>query len=317
MKKTKSMRYYYGNLHAHTNFSTGQGTPYYDYSYSKRNHLDFLAVTDLNSYLISYSRWQNTLKMMERFKKNYSDFAPLNGFEVKSVFGDLSIINCDKFFTGDIKNINLLVLWMINNKNAIVTIVSPTEKILSINYSKPLDNIITSYEVCTGIYPKKYFRNEKYYYKLLDKGFKLGAINGQDNHIINFGSSENTTCIISESLRTECVIDALRNRRCYSTESRTLRFYFRIDDCFMGGIFTPVKKSINFEIFAQDIRLDIVTIEIVSSNNTIVKRITNINLKSVKYMYRHEREEFEKWFVVRIYQKNNRVAISSPVFISD
>ena len=135
---------------------------------------------------------------------------------------------------------------MINNKNAIVTIVNPTEKILSINYSKPLDNIITSYEVCTGIYKKKYFRNEKYYYKLLDKGFKLGAINGQDNHIINFGSSENTTCIISESLRTECVIDALRNRRCYSTESRTLRFYFRIDDCFMGGIFTPVKKSINF-----------------------------------------------------------------------
>lgn len=219
--KSKTLKYYYGIPHAHTIFSTGKGTPYDAYEYAKSRGIDFLCITDHNSYLTkdilvshrSISRWSAASAMTDKFKKKSESFLPLLGFETKSYpFGDFNIINSKTFFTGILKDLRLLVLWMINNPNSVVTINHPHKNILFLDYNELLNKLITSIEVGNGLFPSKYTRHDKYYYALLDKGWKLGAINSQDNHKINFGDSENLTVILANELSITSLIESFRNR---------------------------------------------------------------------------------------------------------
>ena len=323
-KRDVSFKYYYGIPHAHTAFSTGRGTPLEAYEYAKKNNLNFLAITDHNSYLAknyyvkdkNMSKWNTTKAMSEKFKKKNDILIPLVGFETKtSPYGDLNIINSNTFFTGTVNNIKLLIIWMINNPDAFVTINHPHKEITLLDYSEVLNKIITSIEVGNGSFPNKYIRHDKYYYTLLDKGWKLGAINGQDNHRLNFGDSENLTAIIAPSLSLNNIIDAFRRRRTYSTESRTLRLNFKINNTYMGAILPSDSTKLNFSIFAEDPVVKINEIHIVTNKGNIVKKISDIHLNYIKYLYSHERKENETWYIIKVFQDNHRIAISSPIFI--
>lgn len=323
--KTNHLNFYYGIPHAHTFFSTGKGSPYDAYEYSKENGLDFLAVTDHNSLLIKESstnhkitsKWIISLSMLDKFKKKNDNFLPLLGFEAKtSIYGDLNIINSNTFFTGIINNLTLLTLWMLNNPNSVITINHPHKSVLLLEYNEVLNKLITSIEVGNGIFPKKYLRHDKYYYQLLDKGWKLGAINGQDNHRINFGDSDNLTVILATELNKNTFIEAFRKRATYSTESKTLELYYTINSSLMGSEIFIEHTKMKFSIVAEDLKNKIISIEIVTNKNTIIKKVENINLNSIKYLYEHEYNLGESWYIVRIYQEGNRLAISSPIFIS-
>ena len=322
--KSKPLKYFYGIPHAHTIFSTGKGTPYDAYEYAKNKGLNFLAVTDLNSYLsnditISHNtvtRWVASNHIVEKMKRKYDNFTPLLGFETKtSSYGDLNIINCNTFFTGILTDLRLLVLWMINNPNSFVTINHPHKNILNLEYNELINKLITSIEVGNGCFPYKYERYDRHYYALLDKGWKLGAINSQDNHKINFGDSDNLTCIIAPELTTNSITEAFRSRSTFSTESRTLKMNFSLNDYPMGSEVKLLNKRIIFNILAEDRNNKIDSIEIVSNNNTTIKKINNINLNSIKYIYQHEHNPKETWYIVRINQEGKRLAISSPIFV--
>ncbi|MGL4107137.1 CehA/McbA family metallohydrolase [Clostridium sp. LP20] len=323
-KKTKELAYYYGIPHAHTAFSTGRGTPYDAFEYSKNNGLDFLAITDHNSFLSKeiyvnnkqITRWSAIHYFIDKFKKKNDNFLPIIGFETRtSPYGDFNIINSNTFFTGVLKELNLLILWMLNNPDAIVTLNHPHKNVLDLKYNPVLNKVITSVEVGNGSFPHKYIRHDKYYYSLLDMGWKLGAINSQDNHRMNFGDSENLTAFLGYNLDKENLIEAFRERRTYSTESRTLRMYFTINDKFMGQEISTEDNKLRFMVYAEDIKIRINHIEIVTNKGVVVKKISDINLNSIKYLYEHERNENENWFLIRIYQDGNRISISSPIFI--
>lgn len=322
--KKKSFRYYYGIPHAHTGFSTGRGTPLEAYKYGMNNGLNFLTITDHNSYLNKevyinnkqVSRWFATNYSLDKFSKKSDNFMPLIGFETRtSPYGDFNIINSKTFFTGVVRDLNILALWMLNNPDAIITINHPHKTILSLDYNEIFNKIITSIEVGNGSFPNKYTRYEKYYYALLDKGWKLGAINGQDNHRMNFGDSENLTATLSSELTNENIINAFRKRRTYSTESRTLKMYFTINDFLMGDVIEESVKKLKFMIYAEDPKVKINHIEIITNNGSTIKKIDNINLNSIKYLYEHQKEPNEHWYIVKIYQEGSRIAISSPIFI--
>ncbi len=315
---------YYGIPHCHTSYSTGKGTPLDAFEYGKENDLDFMVITDHNSFLDKnipnetkeISRWTSTKNMAEKFKKRNDNFLPLIGFETKtSPYGDFNIINPSTFFTGTVRNLNLLLLWMMNNPDSFITINHPHRSITLLDYNEYLNKLITSIEVGNGTYPNKYIRYDKYYYTLLDKGWKLGAINGQDNHKINFGDSENLTVIITHELSKASLTKAFRERRTFSTESRSLRMFFKINDYFMGDEITEPLKKLRFIIFAEDLKRKIFSIEILSNGGKTIKKISDINLNSIKYIYEQEVNEKENWYVVKINEEGNRIAISSPIFI--
>ncbi|NLL31368.1 MAG: CehA/McbA family metallohydrolase [Clostridiales bacterium] len=320
-----NLKYYYGIPHSHTSFSTGKGSPQEAYEYGRKAGLNFMMITDHNSFLSDkvhikdniYNKFQATKYHASKIRKKDDNFLPLVGFETKTnLYGDFNIINSETFFKGAVKDLKILALWMLNNPDAFISINHPHKNIKGLPYNPILNKMITSIEVGNGSLDGKYTRHEKYYFSLLDNGWKLGAINGQDNHKMNFGDSENLTVCICNSLSKREIITAFRKKRTYSTESKYLKFHFTINDKFMGESLSPLNEKLRFMIFCEDIKYKIREIQIISNQGNIIKKIEEINLNSIKYLYEHKREKSETWFVIKIIQENNKVSFSSPIFIS-
>lgn len=319
----KDLRFYYGIPHAHCAFSTGRGTPIEAFDYARHNGLHFLILTDHNNYLnktvrvkgSELTKWEASKYLTFRYNKKHENFIGIIGFESNTnLFGNITIVNSNRFFTGTVDSIQLLVLWMLNNPNAFISINHPYKSIEYLEYNSILNKLITSIDVGNGSYPNKYLRYEKYYYYLLDNGWKIGAINSQNNHRLNFGDDENLTCIITNELSINSIVNAFRNRRTYSTESRTLTTYFTINDYFMGDIISIDDTNIQFSIFAEDYNYKIKEIHIISSGGNPIKKITELNLNRIKYIYNHNANVSESWYLIKVILENNKIAISSPIF---
>lgn len=320
---TNNLKFYFGIPHAHCAFSTGLGTPIEAFDYARHNGLDFLILTDHNNYLTKsvrvkgeeFSKWDASQYICSRYNKKHENFLSMVGFESKTnILGDINIVNPNIFFTGTVNNIQLLILWMLNNPNAFISINHPHSSVQYLEYNEVLNRLITCIEIGNGSSPNKYQRYEKYYYRLLDKGWKLSAINSQDNHRMNFGDDENLTCVIADNLTSSSLIKAFRNGHTYSTESRSLTMYFTINDYFMGNCISSQIKDLNFLIFAKDSNYKISEIQIISNNGTIIKKITNLNINRVRYLYKHEPEENESWYVIKVILENSKIAVSSPIY---
>lgn len=323
--KEKPLRYYYGIPHCHSSFSTGEVTPYDAFENGKNNGLDFLILTDSNSFIskellmnnTKISRWVATEIIRDTFMKNSKFFLPIRGFETKtSLFGNFNIINSGTFFTGVIHNFKALILWMLNNTDSIITINPPHKNLNLLDYNELLNKLITSVEVSNGSFSDKYIRNYNYYYNLLDKGWKLGAINGQNNPLVNLNDNQNLTVFLAKDLDSENLINAFRNRKTYSTESRSLKMYFTINDIFMGDEIKDNPSTLQFMIFAEDTNVKITAIEIITNKGLMIKRVDGLSLNSIKYMYDHNRGVSENWYLIKIYQEGKRISISSAIFIT-
>ncbi|GAB6169755.1 hypothetical protein JCM1393_22150 [Clostridium carnis] len=320
-----NLKFYYGIPHCHTGYSTGRGNPLEAYEYGRKAGLNFMFITDHNSFLSNevsikdegFTRWQGARYYAAKFKKKYEEFLPLVGFECKTTsYGDLNILNSSTFFTGVVKDLKLLALWMLNNPDALICINHPHKNIRSLIYNPVFNKLITCIEVGNGNPLGKYTRHDKYYFHLLDNGWKLGAINGQDNHRVNFGDSENLTVYIGNNLSNDELISAFRARRTYSTESRFLKFYFTINSSFMGEEIILNNNKLKIMIFADDIRYKIKEIQIITNKGTLVKSVNNINLNSIKYIYEHNYSPTESWYVIKIIQEGDKISFSSPIFVS-
>ncbi|VYT82940.1 histidinol phosphatase [Clostridium tertium] len=320
-----NIKYYYGIPHSHTEFSTGKGSPIEAYEYAYKSGLNFLFITDHNSHLSkevkikdsNYDKFNAIKLYASKFKKKIDNFLPIVGFECKtSQFGDLNIINSNSYFTGSVRDLRALVLWMLNNEDSFICINHPHKNIVNLPYNPIFNKMITSVEVGNGNPSSKYTRHDKYYFNLLDAGWKLGAINGQDNHKINFGDSENLTVCLCNSLSTSHIISAFRERRTFSTESRYLKLYFTANNGFMGEEIFITSNKIRFMIYSEDIKYKIREIQIITNHGKIIKTIENIGLNSIKYFYEHNRSENESWYLIKIIEDDNKIAFSSPIFIN-
>lgn len=314
---------YYGIPHCHSSFSTGEGKPSDIFDYGRRRGLDFIILTDHNNYLCEEVKtkssktykWNTLIKSCEKYNKKHKSFLALCGFEAKlGSYGHINVINSKTFFKGTIKNIEDLLIWLWFNPS-VISLNHPHSAMEGLRFNPYLNNYVRLIEVGNGT-GSKYSRFEKRYYKFLDKGWKLGAINSQDNHKMNFGDYNNLTAVISEGLNTEDILEALKNRKTYSTESPSLKLKFIIDDTFMGDTLNLKNKEIKFNIKAVDSENTIEKLYIISSKGKIIKAISFPGLNKISYLVNHTVGEYEEWYVTKIIQENNKMALSSPIFIN-
>ncbi|MBT3274082.1 MAG: hypothetical protein HN368_13075 [Spirochaetales bacterium] len=76
------------------------------------------------------------------------------------------------------------------------------------------------------------------FHRELRRGNKIGLIGGSDEHRRNPGLGGALTGIWAKDLTVECIIEALKNHRCYATMGRKVTLDFRINDQPMGSAFT-------------------------------------------------------------------------------
>ncbi|MCY6355783.1 CehA/McbA family metallohydrolase [Clostridium sp. ZS2-4] len=319
--KFPKYNFYYGIPHAHTSYSTGKGTPSEAFKYSLDKNLDFLIITDHSSSLQKSfkdkkgckSKWKLTEDQSRNFNNKNNNFLALRGFEVSSNrYGHFNVLGSKNCFNYKIKNFDNFASWLNKEGNPIVSINHPHKYIDSFNYSIHLDKFINFIEILNGSTPDKYVNGEKYYYKLLDKGWHIGALNGQDNHKANWGDSDNLTVVISKSLKEKDFMEALKNRRAYSTQTRTLKLIVKANDYWMGSIL-PLDKKITFTIKAEDKKNPIKRIELISNGAEILKS-KNFSKKNKIKLNFYMPFKKGKWYVIKIIHENGLFGISSAFF---
>lgn len=315
-KIQSNCKFLYGVFHGHSSLSIGQGTPLDCYNSAYHNGLDFLILSEHSDFLSSSnSKWDKGLSQSSHFSKKRENFISLFGFEGKTNFlNELNIINSNTYFNGVMKDVRLLPIWILNNPNAFIIISNPLKSLCNIEYSPLLDKIITAIEVTSGN-SNRYLHREKYYFALLDKGFKLAAVNGLSESNFNFGDSENLTCVIASKFNKDSFISAIRSHQTFSTESKTLKLLYFINDTFMGGTFSN-ETNLRFTIILEDKNYLIEKIEIISNGGVLIHSLDNIGLNKIKYLYNHTRENSETWYIIKVHQATNRQSISSPIFYS-
>ncbi|MGL5574778.1 MAG: CehA/McbA family metallohydrolase [Sarcina sp.] len=315
------INFFYGVPHCHTNISTGKGTPLECIEMAYRNDIDFLILTDHNSSFDKDSKssnWLLTTKLVSKYNKKGNNFIVLQGFEAHSSdWGHFNIINSPNYFSGIVTNINALILWALKDKNTLITINHPHSSALDIPYTPIINSCITNMELGNGTFGRKYTKHDKLFYSMLDKGWELSALNGQDNHKLNVGKEENLTCILATHLSDDTIISALKNHHTFSTESKTLKMFFTINDVFMGGkLETKNNVPLKFFINVEDQNRKISKVQIISSAGTVIKEILDLEIHTVKFMYQQKANTNEKWYVIKAYLNDKREAISSPIFMN-
>ena len=82
----------------------------------------------------------------------------------------------------------------------------------------------------------------------------------------------------------------------------------------MGDTLSKDINSLQFSIYAEDQNYLIKEIHIISYNGSVIKKITDLNLHRIRYIYKHNPKSNETWFIIKILLDKNKLAISSPIF---
>ncbi|APH03317.1 CehA/McbA family metallohydrolase [Bacillus weihaiensis] len=326
--------YYFGVPHAHTSFSDGKGTPSDAFQMAYENDLDYLIVTDHSNSLTGGeynkdskeysekegSEWEQTRKMAEEFNAKYDDFLAVRGFEMTfSDIGHSNVINSEKYVSRtEMKLLDEYYDWLTTEENAVAAFNHPTWPDNSFNdlaYDPRVDHMMAMLEVGNGAPPYSYARAEEHFFKAMDNGWHVGAINGQDNHSANWGVPDNLTAVVAEDLTNEAFIEALKNRRVYSTEARDTELKVKANGQWMGSTLAIKDGSeLNFDINVKDQNDPIQEIQIITNGGEILESKKVADLTEVTWSPTIQDGNGANWYVVKVIHKGDKWTTASAIY---
>jgi hypothetical protein len=326
--------FYYGIPHSHTSYSDGSGTPTEAYEKAVAQGLNFLVITDHQGKLVNeksnYDRsisicgsknpkWEMLKLEASCINSKYSNFAALYGFELSTKFwGHINIINSGDIISRKPQSLDELYSWLCSEENLLLSINHPHRSPRTLPFTHNFDNFVNLYEVGNGSTTRVYTRTEENYYKSLDDGWHIAAINGQDNHSDDWGESSNVTSVICKELSVESLINAIKLRRVYSTESRSLKLVMKGNSYWMGSVINLRKgDSLEFHILAEDISNPIEKLQIISNGGIVLLEKTfNKTIKCEWTPYLIIENEYS-WYVVKVIHQDEKIGLSSAIFVQD
>jgi hypothetical protein len=324
----------YGIPHSHTSYSDGTGTPAEAYEKARDNGLNFLVITDHQGKLVymktNYDRsillsgnvhpkWKMLKLEADSINAKYKDFIALSGFELSTKFwGHINIINSEDIIEKKPFDLDELYEWLCTEENILLSINHPHRSPKTLPFSHNFDNFVNLYEVGNGSTTREYNRTEQNYYAALDNGWHIAAINGQDNHADDWGDSNNVTAVISKELSVDSLINAIKLRRVYSTESKSLKLVVKANNKWMGSIINLNKgDNLQFHILAEDINNPIEKIQVISNGGKILEEKSFTNGTYCQWDLDLQINNDYSWYVAKIIHADEKIGISSAIFVQN
>jgi hypothetical protein len=263
---------YYGQLHSHTTFSDGEGTPGEAYAYARDvAGLDFFSVADHCSYPydpddplnpygndgLTVEEYNNLKKVAEKFNKN-GKFVTFWGFEWTSDDtswggpdtllgkGHITITNSPDHCEADeppTNDLNGLVDWM-SGRECIAFFNHPGQ------YGYDFDHFLfNKSDKFVGMelwnrdddyyshgWYSSYHGSGSWYDEALSKGWYIGATGSEDNHHGEWGTmTEWRLAVLAEVKTRKSIYDAMKARRFYSSRDKNLVLSFTCNGHQMGS----------------------------------------------------------------------------------
>jgi hypothetical protein len=294
---------YFGDMHSHTDYSDGTGTPAdaYAAAYAEAlaGEVDFFATTDHNHYgygtgFMTTANWADTLATADRYNKN-GVFVTLPGYEQWlpwMTVGEMNVYNTTKIYgqpgnpagngynNGHKRGVRRLVPnlydWLAA-EGAVAQWNHPDYYggDTSVNsdwfqygfYTPQRDQAVSMIEIWNEI------TYEPAYLRALDAGWHVLPSANSDTHYADWITGcDVRTVLLAQNLTRQDLVDAMRHSRGYATEDKNLEIRYTVDGAVMGSIVAP-KSSYVASIHISDPDLmgdEIKLVEIVADGGVVV-----------------------------------------------
>ncbi|SHN53375.1 DUF4350 domain-containing protein [Fervidobacterium gondwanense] len=314
---------FYGNLHAHTSFSDGKGTPEEAYEHAS-NYADVQAVTDHCYFLKIPVNGQSKTSLTQEAARTSTvkgKFVGLQGFEWTAGSGHINVYETLEFISRDEKgDLKDFYEWIVKVKK-LAQFNHPGMTFGNFNnfwFWPEADNYVNLVEIGNGnwsssdIISEEMYRN---YILALNRGWHLSPTANQDNHKPNWASAnDGRTGILAKELTYEDVMEALWSRRTFASEDKNVKIYFYANGAVMGSILNSSKDSqVEISVFYSDKNDPVGKMYIVSQSKTY--EVKDVQGKD-EFEYRNSFEipDGFEWYFIYILQKDGNEIVSAPVW---
>lgn len=335
---------YFGQLHAHTNYSDGAGSCEDAYQHAAGvDNLDFLAVTDhSNSFDNADSasildgsvstEWNEGNALADTYTNK--NFVSIFGYEMtwSNGLGHMNTFNTNGFQS---RTQTEYATYSTALQNYYATLKKASNSISQFNhpgttfgdfsdfsyYDEELDTLITMIEVGNGegaIGSSGYFPSYQYYQRALDKGWHVAPTNNQDNHKGLWGDANTARSVVMvDSLTRNNIYDAMRNYRLYATEDNDLSIYYTLDGYEMGSVLTEGQtgKTVTLKAELKDpTDAKIGKVQVIT-NGGLVLAETQVDNNEDTVTF--EVNNSYSYYYLKVTEADGDIAVTAPVWVGE
>ncbi|MCX7653316.1 MAG: CehA/McbA family metallohydrolase [Fervidobacterium sp.] len=319
--KYSNLRIFYGNLHSHTLFSDGRGTPEQAYQHASK-YGDVLAVTDHCYFLKISIDGKSKTYLTQQAARNSSingKFVGLQGFEWTAGSGHINVYETLEYISRDEKgDLKDFYEWIIKAKK-LAQFNHPGVTFGNFQdfwFVPEADKYVNLIEIGNGNSPDNDTISQEMYNNFilaLNRGWHLGPTANQDNHRQDWlNANDSRTGILATELTYEEIMNALWNRRTFASEDKNVKLYVYGNDSTMGSILYDATQ-LTLRIVYEDINDPVEKLEVISQSGSF--EITDVTGKDkfdfVKVFYVPDGYE---WYFVKVVQKDGDEVISAPIW---
>ena len=263
---------YFGEIHAHTGDSDGNGRGRDAIEFAYDNGADFFAVTEHSHYFTqkTYDEQKAAAKELNRPGR----FAALYGWEMTwnntcGYWGHMNVIGSEKVVS-DIHGVNMpdLFKWLEGEPDAVGMFNHPGNAWGDFEdygfWSEKADKQMALAEIKGRGYDLQYAL-------LLSRGWHVAPSFNEDNHAPNWTvASPYITGVLAPALTRENIMEAFRSRRVYSSADPTMKIFYKINGEWMGSrLNNPSELNVSVKITTEN-ENGIGRIEIIGEDNILV-----------------------------------------------
>ncbi len=266
------MHCYHGDLHNHTSYSDGSGTPAEALATGRANGLDFMALTD-HSYALDDAEWEATLAAVNAATVP-GEFVAIRGAEwTQGSQGHINVYNTVRhpmrsdmgYAYGDYvpgledgATVIGFYTWMVHTGTIAL---DETGSFAQFNHPGWLNfddwayhpealDLIPLAEMGNG-YGASYTWSEGQSVRALDYGWRIAPSDNADMHTPEWGAYPMRTGIWATALTKAGVMEALRARRTFASEDANYELALKANGYWMGSVI-PNVGTIAFRISGHD-----------------------------------------------------------------
>jgi len=299
--------HYIGNLHSHTSYSDGQGTPAIAFAYARDSaRIDFMAVTDHHNGLVAWE-YEDILAQADYFNED-GVFVAIGGQEWTGIGrSHATVFEADHIFTAPQDDFDSFYVELYESGCHAIFAHPEPENFDGYEYSAEGDVYINAVEVRTA-------NEQALYAKMLNMGWRLGVDGSQDNHWWNWGERPMWTVVLAPALNRPDILDASRNHRTYSVLDRDIRMTFKAGGHWMGETFST-GENVSFAITVSDSEVvdKFDCVELYQNGNLLAW--ADFDTNCVTWTPEITPRSSESAYFIRAHQNDNHYCWSSPIWI--
>lgn len=308
VKVDNPLRIYFSDLHSHTGYSDGTLLPVVAHRHARKvSGLDVFVLTDHLEY-VDDNEW---LDMREVAWDASQDgrFVAIPGLEWTKKTGHINIFDPKtRHWPADLSGFykaaaDADVTCKFNHPG------DGSKVYNGLAYSETGDRTVQLMEVRRP-------EEEKAFIRALQLGWHIAPDGSDDTHSPNWGSRFAWSGILMPGLTKRNVLDALKNRRCYSTLDRNCILRFKVNGADMGEVVAEPVSTVHVMVAVTDpdSQDEIARIELFEDGAVVQTDEPNSNRR--RWNTRFRPKPGDHFYFAKITQKDENLIWSAPIWLT-